>query len=248
MSATPNRRLFERWSLRINAELQTDGSGVTGHIHNLSLGGAFVESDARLPIGACLRLTFRLPNGMPVSVRARVVRVEIKPTITTPVGLGTEFYGMDDICREILESYFATAIRDKYVSDHSETVLEEKFSLETDAEQRVYLVLSGFLDRDECDNLADTMHYTLANLNAGGVRLCVNALRYQCCAPDSVEQFKNCFSQLASRPWFAAALVGPKSVGMMQMRRAARDANVADSFAIFEDVNEALEFLEMVQG
>jgi hypothetical protein len=55
-----------------------------------------------------------------------------------------------------------------------------------------------------------------------------------------------CFALLARSQWLVVALVGPKSVGMMQMRRAARDASVADSFATFEDVNEALQFLELV--
>ena len=247
MPGATNQRAHERWPVQLAAEVLVDGSGASGQIQNLSLGGAFLACSTSLPMGSGLRLSFRLPNGMPVSATGRVVRVQTKPSETTPAGIGIEFYGLDDVTQEILQSYFASTGQ-RGETTQGDGRFEEKFRVETDNKERVYLLLSGFLDKRECENLARTMSKTLAALTGTGIRLCINATQYQCCAPESVDHFKKCFALLTKRSWLAAALVGPKSVGMMQMPRAARDANVADSFASFEDVNEALEFLEMVQS
>lgn len=246
MDPPVSRRAHRRWPVRLDAEVTVSGGGALAEIQNISLGGAFLVCDAALSPGAGLRLAFRLPNGVPLTVTARVVHVE-RSSESSPFGVGIEFYGLDGVTREMLRSYFASKERESSGSEETiSTRFEEKFRVETDHKERVYVLLSGFLDKWECEKLTRAVNDTLGLLTGGGVRLCIDATRYQCCTPDSVEQFKKCFSLLTKRSWYAAALVGPKSVGMMQMRRAARDANVADCFARFDEIHEALEFLELV--
>jgi uncharacterized protein (TIGR02266 family) len=245
MANPADLRAHERWPIRLDVELLATGAAGSGQIENLSLGGAFLTTTAPLSMGTSLRLSLRLPNGMPVTASGRVVRVQAEAE-GARAGVGIQFYGLDDVTRDILRNYFGSQPSD--ANNGALATVEQKFRVETDRKERVFLVLSGFLDKQECQNLSMTMSEIFGALAGTGVRLCIDATRYQCCTPDSVDYFRDWFTHLSKRRWLAAALVGPKSVGMMQMRRAARDAGVADSFASFNTVPEALEFLEMVRG
>jgi uncharacterized protein (TIGR02266 family) len=73
-SQAPERRRADRRFLRrILVEFTYQGVSQSGHTRDLSLGGAFIETDLKLAFGARLLLRFRLPHlEAPLEVAAQV--------------------------------------------------------------------------------------------------------------------------------------------------------------------------------
>lgn len=87
-----NRRHYPRMKCRVTIELHpVSGAGpLLGNLHDISLGGCFVETNAFLSVGTSLDLVFSIDDG---TLRARGNVLRIDPG----VGVGVRF---DDINRE----------------------------------------------------------------------------------------------------------------------------------------------------
>ncbi|HET6613824.1 MAG TPA: PilZ domain-containing protein [Kofleriaceae bacterium] len=57
-----NRRLSTRHSVEISASVSLGDDSFEGTLENLSLGGAYLLVDRRLPMGARVELSFRIPT------------------------------------------------------------------------------------------------------------------------------------------------------------------------------------------
>jgi hypothetical protein len=91
------RRRFSRAVVDLSAICSTARETAPGIVRDLSLGGAFVQSDALLPVGAKLRVGLVLPDedGSREWIAGRVVRVvDVVPDGSLPgvvTGMGVEF-------------------------------------------------------------------------------------------------------------------------------------------------------------
>jgi PilZ domain-containing protein len=80
-----------------------DGAEFAGSIRDLSRGGFFVKTAARLPVGARIEVFFEIPGSSParsIVAEAIVVRLGIPPQ----QGLGCRFFRLTQGSREDLEN------------------------------------------------------------------------------------------------------------------------------------------------
>jgi uncharacterized protein (TIGR02266 family) len=90
------RRTVRRIELHVGVGFRSGLSFYTGYTLDISEGGLFVASHMLKPIGSELALTFALPTGPEISVRA-IVRWQRDPQAagpSTPPGMGVEFQGL----------------------------------------------------------------------------------------------------------------------------------------------------------
>jgi CheY-like chemotaxis protein len=71
-------------------------------VRNLSMSGAFLETQGPLPVGHVMDLEIALANHV-IQVRAEVVRVQ-EPSWFYPGGVGIHFHAMDEASQQELES------------------------------------------------------------------------------------------------------------------------------------------------
>lgn len=68
-----HRRCDRRHDRRIPIDFVYEGHTFHARTRNMSLGGVFIETDARLPFGARLQMRFRVPTqGEPIDVNGQV--------------------------------------------------------------------------------------------------------------------------------------------------------------------------------
>lgn len=83
-----NRRSNTRYSVSVPTTLQIDDEAFERTLTNLSLGGAFIEHDQRVPIGTRVTIRFRIPNReSPIEVGAQV-------RWAAEDGIGVQFDGL----------------------------------------------------------------------------------------------------------------------------------------------------------
>lgn len=228
MQTQREKRAFPRVPMELDASItaQADTRAVT--VANLSMGGALLVNAGDLTVGSGVRLSFMLPSGLPVRINGKVVRRDGKNAY------GVQFFELDDVTREILDDHlvrFGT-------TPGIEARVRVKFNLESRA-NRLTLTLSGFLEKSDCIELRSQMELVATRL-APATELIIDAVDFVCCAPDGLKDFTAWMSAFASTA-LIGGLVGPRSVGVLQIRRAIRDAHIADAFMGFESVAEAAD-------
>jgi uncharacterized protein (TIGR02266 family) len=90
------RRATPRVDLNVGVGFRSDASFYTGFTSDISEGGLFVATHMLQPIGSELALTFALPTGPEISVRA-VVRWTRDPhdaSSSTPPGMGVQLQAL----------------------------------------------------------------------------------------------------------------------------------------------------------
>ena len=80
-----NRRHSPRKSLNTEVEYEAAGVRAKARLNNVGNLGVFIEGDSQLPVGAHLRLRFRLPEGEVVEVEGVVAHRQ------TGGGIGVAF-------------------------------------------------------------------------------------------------------------------------------------------------------------
>lgn len=109
-------RVDRRRFPRINASMQISFEDFKGiffeYSRNLSRNGIFIEMDPPLPLDACLRLSFSLPEPVakPVLAYGRVVR-RVEGTEEKIGGVGVRFIHMDEESRRLIDSLVADQVR-----------------------------------------------------------------------------------------------------------------------------------------
>ena len=86
------RRADRRYERQIVIDFVHEGQTHHARTRNLSLGGVFIETDARMPFGARLQLRFRVPTqGEAIEVGAQVRWCDSGDEVS---GIGVRFDGL----------------------------------------------------------------------------------------------------------------------------------------------------------
>lgn len=87
------RRTQQRYDVRLPVEFTFQGNQYHGHSRNMSVGGMFLETAARLPFNGIIRLTITVPTHKePIEVDAQVRWIESRTGATD--GVGVRFQGL----------------------------------------------------------------------------------------------------------------------------------------------------------
>jgi uncharacterized protein (TIGR02266 family) len=88
-----SKRRQQRYDVQIPVEFSFDGQAYEGRSRNMSIGGMFVVTDAPLPFGAKITVSFHVPTlKEPVGVDSQVRWVERQGEDVT--GVGVQFVGL----------------------------------------------------------------------------------------------------------------------------------------------------------
>ena len=102
------RRADRRYDRQVAIDFVYEGQSFSARTRNISLGGVFIETDAKLPWGARLRLRLRVPTaGEPIETEGQVRWCEAGDE---HAGVGVRFDGLR--AREVwaLNRFFTRAI------------------------------------------------------------------------------------------------------------------------------------------
>ena len=211
-------------------------------------GGAFVairETQDLVP-KSNIRLTFQLPDGQKVSTVAVVRWRREKPTIEGPPGCGVLFMGMGRAETEVVERYLkACAAQSSPLPAPS--VGSDKSTVEVSQWGWVVIRLQGMLSKEQSNTLAHAVESAAGTRRDGRLLVLVDATHFRPCNDDGLPGLQKWLAFLGGQPSFGGVLVGRSTVGMLQLRRIAREENVAGSWASFEDEDAAIEFLRTAQ-
>jgi hypothetical protein len=227
--ASPDeKRAYPRISMQQAANITTHARTQTATVSNLSRGGALLTNVPDLQVGSGVRIAFRLANGLPVHFSGQIVRRD------GTRGFGVRFFELDDVTREVLDEHLPTLTN--AAPPTMDVELSVKYRLAVRG-KHVTLTLAGYLEKNDCIELRTYVASELPRLPRPMI-LVIDALQLICCAPDGLKDFTTWLADLP-HPSLVGGLVGPRSVGVLQLRRAIRDAHAADAFMAFDSVADA---------
>src|SRR5215208_1638759 len=85
-------REHERIPYSVQVEFRTASSFLVAYSVNLSRGGLFLETDAEVPAGSEIGLSFAVPGAGPIALTGVVAWRRGRENVEGPPGLGIEFH------------------------------------------------------------------------------------------------------------------------------------------------------------
>lgn len=246
--AYTEKRVYERVPVQATADLHHHAGPQRAELRDISLSGVFVAmSDVTLSNGAGLRLEFTLPQGFRVHVFGRVAWTRPHASAEGPAGYGIQFYGLDDVNREFIQYYLDLARRGDggLVADGK---IEPRFEVSERDQNQLFVRLSGSLTPLESDSLEEVVCRKLARLRREQTFVYIDARELGACSKASLDHIRNWLERMRQARQLLGVLVGGTSIGVVQVRRLAREAGIADALIMFTDQGEALAFWHSLVG
>lgn len=241
------RRSHPRAPLSSQASICVGPVENTGLIVDISEGGAFVaiENPSSVSLNDGLRLRFSLPGSVALSVFAKVQWVREEAAGDKPKGIGVLFIGLGRTERQTI----AKLVQQNEVQQSGPDVavrVSRKYTVQI-TDDTLWIRLNGYLSAEECQGLCDIMGEQIDRLEGQILLTLLDATHFSACPEESLPFLRKCLAKLGGRGPSFSVMIGTGSVAMLQMRRLAREAGVADSIACFENENEALPFWQQIQ-
>jgi uncharacterized protein (TIGR02266 family) len=102
------RRGHRRVALDVDVTLASEHNFFVGFTENISEGGLFIATHQLMPVGSVIDVTFRLPAGEPIHIKAAVQWVrQFNANSDTWPGLGVSFLDMSDTDRATVNAFLA---------------------------------------------------------------------------------------------------------------------------------------------
>jgi hypothetical protein len=242
VSSVAERRREERIPVQAAVELHHETMQHVAELRDVSLNGAFVAvSPVTLSVGAGLRVEFTLPQGFRVSAFGRVAWLRQIPDDRGPAGYGIQFYGLDDINREFIQ-YSLDLARAGGGAPIAGGRIETRFEVTDPADNQLRVRLTGTLLPLEADSLEEAVCRKLSRLRRGQIFVYIDARDLAACPKASLEHIRAWLERLRFNRAVLGVLVGGNTIGVVQVRRLAREAGIADSLIMFDNRGEADEF------
>jgi hypothetical protein len=242
------RRSEARVPVQASVELHHDTLEHVAELRDVSLNGAFVAvSTVTLSVGAGLRVEFTLPQGFRVTAFGRIAWLRQVPDDRGPAGYGIQFYGLDDVNREFIQYYLELA-RVGGCGPIAGGRIETRFEVTDPADNQLRVRLTGTLLPLEADSLEEAVCRKLARLRRGQLFVYIDARDLAACPKASLEHIRAWLERLRFNRTVLGVLVGGNTIGVVQLRRLAREAGIADSLIMFDNRAEADEFWRSVVG
>jgi len=230
-----DQRTAPRVAVDTPADVQIDDVSFTGHIANVSPGGALVTmNDDRVPkVGSGVRVRFRLPGHVELEVLARV-----RWTRKDPVSFGIEFFGLGQAETNALRQFVEGKVP---TSSNVHAAITERYAVEGRG-NALKVWVNGSLEVIESKDLGESVVAILQTKKSADLHVFIDATRMSPCSDESLEEFKRWMLRLRACRSVIGIVVAPHAVSMLQMRRLAREAGVGDSLACFTNARDGERF------
>lgn len=228
------------FGIRSDATIRDGHRASRAQILNVSETGAFVavDGECRDDTGDVLRLVFHLPDGPELRITARVRWCRKQPNENGPAGSSVEFVELDKREQDALAAY--SRVRQ---NADSRILAGVANAFRVSAGPRLLQIeLDGYLNPQESRTLADDVRRGVESIVRRPVLAHIDARRFAPCPESSLPSLLEAFRSLGQDGSVLGVLLGPRSVGMLQLKRLAREAGIGDALAAFEEEEEAFSF------
>ena len=109
LPAKDERRRTTRAALHVEVDWASDSNFYTGFSEDISEGGLFVATYQLAEEGTTLAITLELPNGEQIETEGvvRWLRSPRDPNEATKPGMGIEFLGLTEDCKDAIREFVA---------------------------------------------------------------------------------------------------------------------------------------------
>ena len=245
-------RKFERAAANTPARISQHDNVLNGTILNLSVGGAFIALDNVGPCrtGEGVRLSFRLLGAAALNLYATTCWCRPVATAEGPAGLGVQFFGLGRAETHIIEDFVRRLNAGAVDAGEPAVRMTKKYHVAPGAPNQptVEIQVHGSLNPVESQELATRVADQVAMFPPGPLLAFIDARNFAPCSDESLGHMQTWLGRLARGGNFAGILLGSNSVGMLQFRRLAREAGVADSLLCVENEEEARDLFGQMQA
>lgn len=242
-------REHPRFQTKLAVRITLRDGVTTGSILDIGRGGAFVAVPdvSGITAGEQVRLTFSLPAGLEIKTIGAVKWIRHDRSKEGPPGCGLQFLGLSRAEMTVLEEYLHERENQQPVV---KTVVgpSQKFSVELSPHGWLVIKLQGFMNRAESAALRDLVASKLEAWREETALVLIEVSGFQPCPDESLDAIRDWLALLGQQPSFGGVLIGRGTVGILQFRRIAREAEIAGALASFEDEGSGIEFLRAAQG
>lgn len=241
-SPAVDARRHERLTLQAAVDVSAGEERRSAEIRDISVSGAFIATnEVTLSVGTGLRLAFALPQGFRVNAFGRIVWVRPKAGAAGPAGYGIQFYGLDDVNREFIEYHLQFAKHGQNTPVAGGRI-ETRFEVCEQGDNQIFIRMAGTLVPLEAENLEEAVCRKLAELKGSPLFAYIDVRDLGACSKASLDRVRAWLERLRGDRELLGVLVGGNSIGVVQVRRLAREAGIADSLMMFAAEREAREF------
>jgi hypothetical protein len=236
------RRREERSAIQAGVELELESEVRMAELRDISTNGAFLAtSPATQPAGSGLHLEFTLPQGFRVNAFGRIVWVRAESDDLGPSGYGVQFYGLDDVNREFIQYYLDLAKMGQggvVATGRVETL----FEVREHGSNQLHIRMTGALTPLEADSLEEVVCRKLGRIKDKQLYVYIDARGLGACSKSALEHIHTWLERLRHNRQLFGVMLGGTSIGVVQVRRLAREAGIADSIMMFTEQGEAETF------
>ena len=248
LGANADRRREERFALPSHITLSSETPASDAELCDISPSGAFVAAGPiALTDGAGLRLEFTLPQGFRVNAFGRVAWVRTTTDEYGPAGYGVQFYGLDDLNREFIQ-YYLDLVQSGVDTPVTGGRIQTRFAATASHSNQLHVHVSGSLLPLEAETLEAVVCREIATLYQGTIFVYLDVQELGACSKASLEYMRNWLERLRHNRELLGVMVGSNTIGVVQFRRMAREAGVADALINFSTSAEALAFWNTLVG
>lgn len=235
------RRQDPRIAVEVSGRVAVQSTQVEATVKNLSAGGAFVTAPPGQPlppIGAGIRLDFRLPIGFWVTVNCTVRWARDREDAQGPRGYGVSFTSLTGCNQGFVQSFLQTVTNDPLPM---EARLLEKYRVEHDSRGILAVSFNGHLDTAEAEQLCKQAMMSLDAMRSVPLYFYLNAARLSPSPQPALNAMRD-WLRAAGKNLKVGVLVEPPSLAGQQIKRVLREAGIADALASFASEDEASLF------
>ncbi len=241
-------RAHPRFQTKLAVSFTLRDTVTTGHILDIGRGGAFiaVPDSCGITPGEKVRMTLSLPAGLEIKTVGAVMWIRNHRSLDGPPGYGIRFLGLSRTEMAVLEGYLRECENHQKVAT-SVVGPTQKFFVEVSRHGWLVIKLQGFLKLAESAALRDLVATKLEAWRDRSPLVLIEVSDFQPCPEESLEAIRDWLALMGQQPSFGGVLIGRGTVGILQFRRIAREAEIAGALASFEDEESGVEFLRAAQ-
>ncbi|MCK5690332.1 PilZ domain-containing protein [Myxococcota bacterium] len=240
-----DQREHNRYSGDISGILAVGDTRVHATVRNVSKGGVLVETQefAPAPRKTNIRLTMIFQGGVEIKLSGVVRWFTEESAGQPPFQYGVKFFALSQGEKEVIENYVKYRNLSQTERALSSNGNQKEYDLQVSDEGCIWLEFNGELSMASARTLCIDIRAWTAGLSGDKIIMILDATHYVPSAEESIGALVGCFKDFTQKTFFGS-LVGPNSIGMLQILNLVRDSDLAGGIVSFETAQEAEDFIK----